>query len=324
MQRVLIVFFVSFIFSTTMLIAHYDDEYEYREPIKEVTIDKKALEKIVANGHNSDFTFKAESRKDIVISGFKTFASRKSVSKEDQTAIFATLSLKAESSGSTLEITTDKDRDEAEDLGIKLNNYGFSLKVLVPEKMNIEAETHNGSIHTKGGIFSTIDNTTHNGSQTYTAKRFETFEVESHNGSIIIKNTIIADAQVTTHNGEIKLEKTKCTKAKIEGHNGNIILKDTEGIITAEDHNGHFEAQNVLFIGNSKVTSHNGDIDIDFDSRSELKIIASSEHGFPFQNQDITESFKIDKKGESFFIELGRPKYELALQTDNGEIRLKK
>ncbi len=343
MQRILIVFFMSFIVSATSLLAHFDDEHEYREPIKQIKIDKKSLEKIIADGHNSNFTFKAEAREDIMISGFKFFETLKSISDEDQKKIFATLSFKVEPAGSSLEVTTNENRDDAEDVGGEINNYGFSFKILLPEKMNIEAETHNGYIRTDGGAFSALDITTHNGSQAYNAQRFEKLEAETHNGSITVSKTTIPDATITTHNGslkikectitsldinsqngEVKLEKTKFTKAKIDGHNGDIVLKDTEGTLTAEDHNGRFEGRNVLFTGDSEVISHNGDITINFDSRNQLKITATSEHGFPFQDQNITKKFQMTENGESFFIVLGKPHNVLALQTNNGEISLKK
>ncbi|MBN1806133.1 MAG: hypothetical protein JW837_12865 [Sedimentisphaerales bacterium] len=121
-------------------------------------------------------------------------------------------------------------------------SVGVSLDIQVPNKVNLELTTHNGSVAVKD-VEGELNGTTHNGQ--ITAERISgTTKLYSHNGSVICKE-ISGDTQLKTHNGGVRVYYSEAAPSVCDisliTYNGGIELEapaNFSGEVDMSTHNG--------------------------------------------------------------------------------------
>jgi DUF4097 and DUF4098 domain-containing protein YvlB len=115
-----------------------------------------------------------------------------------------------------------------------------SFAISAPEKLNFDAQTHNGAI-TAQRIAGDVDAVTHNGAIELTAQG-GTLNAKTHNGKIDVSYAG-SDLKLLTHNGEVVADLGGCeaVSGSIESHNGGIQIlvgEKTSANLSCRTNNG--------------------------------------------------------------------------------------
>jgi hypothetical protein len=156
-----------------------------------------------------------------------------------------------------------------------MNRYvSVSLNVILPENVNLNLESNNGSIEIDN-IKGDITASSHNG-RIFVRNISGQTKLESHNGSVEAEN-ISGDINFLSHNGRIKAEFSQSaapdTNITMISHNGSIELTAPENYSARADISTHNGSINLgLHITVSGNFSKNQLIGIIGDGKGELKL----------------------------------------------------
>lgn len=163
-------------------------------------------------------------------------------------------------------------------------SVGVSLDVTVPQRTNLDLETHNGAVDVSD-ITGDVRALTHNGKVT-TVRVTGSTVLETHNGSISVMSTS-GDAKLKTHNGSVKA----------------------------------FYAESAPSVSDISIITHNGSIELQTPPDLSARVEAVTNNGSINTDLPITVTGKLSRSRLTGTIGSGEGK--LYLETHNGSIRIK-
>jgi putative adhesin len=129
-----------------------------------------------------------------------------------------------------------------------------------------------------------------------------------------------AALRVTTHNATTRVTGLR-NDVEIETHNGSIEVDDLDGAATLETHNGSVRVGFSRFARNSRISSHNGALDVRIPGASRFHVDADG-HRLRLDSDFDASVRSVDRDRFTGDVNGGGP--ELRLTTHNGSVRLRK
>ncbi len=201
----------------------------------------------------------------------------RAITEEEAQKLAERTTVRLEPSGERLIVRIDKPAF------LRNQSVSVSLDVQVPNEIDLELTTHNGSVEIRD-ITGELNGTTHNGKIT-TEQVSGSAELHTHNGSVTCRE-ISGDAQLKTHNGSIRVYYSEAAPSVCD--------------ISLITYNGGIEIETPSnFSGEVDVSTHNGSI------RTDLP---------------ITVVGKVSK--HKLTGKIGTGQGRLNLETHNGSIRM--
>jgi hypothetical protein len=127
-----------------------------------------------------------------------------------------------------------------------------------------------------------------------------------------------AALKVTTHNASTRVTGLR-SDVDVESHNGSIDIADHQGAATIDTHNGHVRIAFNRFGRNSRISTHNGPIDVRIPGGSQFHFDADGHH-LRFDSDFAATTRSIDRDRFVGDVNGGGP--ELRVTTHNGSVRL--
>ncbi len=209
-----------------------------------------------------------------------------------------------------------------DDESCHLDSKESRILVKAPENSKLQVENENGRIHCKN-VTATFSIETENGSiATINCKG--TMNVQSENGAIKIHD-MEGEINAETENGLIKLSGGKGEALNCETENGKIKIEKADyRTINLETENGRVICEvPVRSEGNTNIETENGSIDIVIPEELEFTADCSMEYGsFSNSVKAKVETISSDHDEKKFHIERGNGSYKIAIETENGSIRM--
>ncbi|MBN1973415.1 MAG: DUF4097 family beta strand repeat protein [Sedimentisphaerales bacterium] len=147
-------------------------------------------------------------------------------------------------------------------------------------------------------------------------------ELESHNGRIEIEN-VSGNTNAVTHNGKVSVRKVSGV-TRLETHNGAIEADEISGDINFLSHNGKVEADFAdAAAPDSDITmiTHNGGIDVTTPLEYSARVDISTHNGSIDTELPVTVSGDLGRKHLTGIVRNGQG--VLKLETHNGSIKLR-
>jgi putative adhesin len=129
-----------------------------------------------------------------------------------------------------------------------------------------------------------------------------------------------AALRITTHNASTRVTGLR-NDVDIETHNGSIDVADLDGAAKLETHNGSVRVAFNRFARNSRISSHNGPVEVRLPGGSRFHVDADSHH-LRFDSDFDASTRSSDRDRFIGDVNGGGP--ELRLTTHNGSVRLRK
>ncbi|MBN2379875.1 DUF4097 family beta strand repeat protein [candidate division WOR-3 bacterium] len=217
------------------------------------------------------------------------------------------------------EDTTDSILRITVQMTARLMDAGCDVELSLPESLQVELATSNGSITAQGHQAGMRLNSS-NGDISVSKTQGKS-SVKTSNGAVTV-NSHEGELFCRTSNGEIKLSRT-VGDADIKTTNGKIVVEGHSGDIVAETLNGKIDASVVMPVekGKCRFTSSNGAVYVAVKDSVSANVTLITSNG----KIDIDPEFQlsnVDSQDNLFKARLGEGSGSIYLKTSNGKVSL--